>query len=33
MTIENAKKLRVERISYRKIGKELAISEGWLGNG
>jgi orotate phosphoribosyltransferase-like protein len=33
MTIEKAKKLRAEGMSYRKIGKELAISEGWLGNG
>ena len=33
MTIESAKKLRVEGLSYRKIGKKLGISEGMVRKG
>ena len=33
MIIEKAKKLRAERMSYRKIGKELAFSEGMVRKG
>ena len=33
MTIENARKLRAEGLSYRKIGKKLGISEGMVRKG
>ena len=33
MTIENARKMRAEGLSYRKIGKKLGISEGVVRKG